>query len=1107
MSPDALKLREHIDFIKGQSVGKKIVLWKESYENAGITSPGMTDAVLYTKVKKILGELEKEGYLQIIDDSFQTCETIEVELRQTFDAGSDEKIIRDEKEHYNTKPAAAIKGLYHINQEFIKELEQPGESKEAKLQYYRLSGTLREILQVAGSDMLIAYDDLLECILSGINKKIYIRGLSDDEEEGIGTRVFFITGNGGVGKTTLLALAAIYTAKNTDTDVYVTQIKANNPKDFAERIMDEVSQSKDAMLFVDNPYDNAADTRYLIEYAREKKNVRIVFSERFNRLELMYETASLMSIANIAGAVVVENQRDSKKSSRESIYLKFVRIENTKIFVLKKEWKRKVVQEMLAYILPADMELQDERLQNILREISYAASPCEILLQACLQYNDMLQEEGGLLEAKIPFQFDWDEWKKIFSGSTDYAPKTDGISLKNVFPFIAALGLYKIPVTVNFIANMANINEYDLREYFCDKLRGKEPVYYDGEVLSLKHDIIADLYFQAHKRERDPQYYLMEAIRYLDERLIIEYERYVLSAKIIRGTREIPHPSIDTVALLKAFEKNEPYIQCLKDNHRFYSYRVAKIFIITQVDSIHEEEFQNEWSRLLQETLGEEDLRLSTWINCFTASMELEFFPPDDFFSVTEYIGYRSITKHMSDFENYVENKKYNIFLYRRIARKTYESIANKYTWDIPSRLALIETMLEQNAVEDAEAYLEETLGKDIEGKYKFFVVYATFCKKRYWNLERKTRNIEKRKQKQKKASEAVKHSEGSLSAKKEEEADTCGIEPVKGEEKEKSGRLSLAQKRMYFLETAERYYRLAAELAPDNEKARPLCALGNFLQSTAGVSKDKRMKADRIKEAEDCFLKVIEMGDNAYSANNGLAMLYADTRKWNPCFNPEKADRCFGKAVEGCPKNRLVGCYVPWGNLHYNMGDLENAKEKYGFALKYKPDERKATIAIGLIEKEEYALERLLQEEPKKITDFKQLYIRKAGKRNTSHGKSRNRKKRNSADFQPKRQINKALFLDAAMQREILRLVYSALQSEDVTPETLEECKRAMANLSAVGGITADTEDENNLLYLRITQCLHNCCCKNNEAPYLELNRQQSLAHKLVLRYKIALG
>lgn len=134
----------------------------------------------------------------------------------------------------------------------------------------------------------------------------------------------------------------------------------------------------------------------------------------------------------------------------------------------------------------------------------------------------------------------------------------------------------------------------------------------------------------------------MESIRYLDERLVIEYERYVLSAKIIRGTREIPHPSIDTVALLKAFEKNEPYIQCLKDNH-------------------------------------------------------------NNFFSVTEYIGYRSITKHMSDFENYVQNKEYDISFYRRIARKTYESIAGKYTQDIPSRLALIEIMEEQCAVEDAE--------------------------------------------------------------------------------------------------------------------------------------------------------------------------------------------------------------------------------------------------------------------------------------------------------------------------------------------------------------------------------------------------------------------
>lgn len=1104
MSTDAQKLWEYIeDCLNGDSRNELIISIQRLEENR--------IEITKEKAERLLGELKADGLLEAY--SVEEDDKISVSLKTESTDEVQNKSESEETVEHSTGTSEVVDDLYHINKEFIESLQQSHDLTEAKLQYYRLSGDIRDILQVAGHNMIIAQDDLLRGILSGIHKKIYY---IDDEGEAeaksvVAIRAFFITGNGGVGKTTLLVMAALYMACNTDTDVYVVQFKVNGEKDYARRIIDYVSKGQDVILFIDNPYDNVDATRYLVDYVRWNKNIRIVFSERHNRLELIFKDAALLSIVNIAGAIIIENQKQMEGGNPYSESLHFVRKENTEVFVLSKSWKREVVEKMIFHIMSEDMKSEDERLQKILNKADYTVSPCETLLQVCLQYNREVEEER--LEMKIPFQFDWDEWKSRFSIGTEHALRAEGISLENVFPFIAALGLYKIPVTVKFIANLVKVNELELRDYFDKKLHGTEPVCYDGELLSLKHDMIADLYFHVCRREREPQYYLMEAINYLDESLILKYERYVLSAKIIRGKREIPHSSIDTVALFKDFEKHETYIRCLIDHGRFYSYRHAKIYIVTQENHSNEEEFQREWSCLLQEVPDEEKHQFTIWYNCFTACMEMNFFPPDNFFSAIEYVDYRVVTDKMSSLKNYVLNRGYDIYLYRRIARKTYQVIAEKYEKDIPSRLALAEIMVEQSAVKDAEKLLKDTLDQDIEDKYKICIEYATLCKKRFMKLNKKIWKInKKRKERNDVNYNRAKHvNVRFLSQQKEEatdEADGVRDDQVKTEDKPR--KLSIYQQRKYYLESAEQYYRLALELVEGEEDARPFCAFASFLQSTAGISCNDRgnrgigdmnkLKANRLEESKKYFFRALEIGGSDFSAYNGLAMIYAQVQKWNPCFNPVEADRCYEKAVETCPKNMRVSCYVPWGNLNYNIGKLEKAKEKYENALAYKPDEIRAIMGLKLIEEEQQKLDQLILEKPKKIKNFGQLYRKR--KKKPLYVDSKRKKRRNIKNMRWTTMLNQDLFKEETMKREILRLVYVALRSEEITPEILKKCKKAMTNLSCIGGIGAG-EDEIGFLYLRIAQCLQICCDQYSEEPYLDLGRQKTFAHMMFVRYK----
>ena len=1093
MSSDAERLWEFVcDFLNGYASENEILFdIKELYE--------ITDAE--RKIERLLKELQANGCIGKYSCS-EDFREIRIERKKEADFGP----VEGENENYSENHNETVEGFYHITKEFLDELQEPDHLAESKLQYYRLSGDMKDILSVAGREMTLPYEDLLDAVICGMNKSITI---ADGEQ--IPTRAFFITGNGGVGKTTLLATAALKTACDTERDVYIVQIKADQTVSDAEKMIQILKGKKEKILFIDNPYDNLDVSRHLIDFIRTNRKLRYVFSERANRLEQIFKNPDLGFISNIASAVVIGNQGRQSYSDRDVEELKFVRSSNTEKFVLSESWKKQVVAQMISYILPESLKIDDERLQRILETTNYVASPCEMLLQVCLQYNqeiEELAERDGTIEVKIPFQFDWDEWKKLFSSGNVPALPSKELTLGNIFPFIAALGLYKIPVTTRFIADLIQVNEVELAQFLNEKLAGMEPVRYNGNRICLKHDIIADLYFQAHKKEKPPQYYLLEAIKYLDEYMIIQYERYVLSAKIIRGKREVPHDSINTVALLKSFEQYDSYIQCLIDHNRFYSYEYAKIFSMVQERGMTEEEFQEEWTLMLNKVPDEKKLRLSAWVNCFTVCMEMNYFPPDGFFSITEHIDYRTITSYMSNFESFVQTGGYNIILYRKIARKSFQSIKDsREGQDIPSILALVKILMDQSAVSDAEAVLREAMERNTKDKYKICVEYASVCRKRYLKLDKRIKKIAAWKKRNNPThddtvseDDVTVREDSGQSAEKVKNSSNTGC--LQTDVKENPQKMSLRSQMRYYYDSAENYYRLAVDMAPEKEKAQPLCALADFLLQTTVIQAEKSQKINRILETQDCFLKALALGTNDSSAYNGLAMVYGHEQKWNPLYDPTKADQYFAMAVKDCPKDMLVARYVPWGNLNYNIGRLESAKEKFEKALQYKPDEKRAVRAIELIDEELSQLDVLLQEKPVQVRTFSQLY-RYFNDTGQNEKSLKNGKKESYKRTKRRRVLRKGLFQDDAVQRDILRLVYQSCLSEEITPEILKKCKTAMQNLSVIGKVQATANGEKGFLYLRIAQYLQMRCNQYEENPYLNLEEERIFAHIMLKNLK----
>ncbi len=930
---------------------------------------------------------------------------------------------------------STAKKLYHINKDFIAAYLESTHLTESRSHYYRLCGRMEEILLLAIHNMVLPYEELVQFALSCMEQEISIT-----PEESIPGRIFFITGNGGMGKTTLLSMLALETAKHTDTDVYVIQLEGKDPEHLADDVIHTLNKSSKSVLYIDNPYDNLDIFLRLLDYVRANENIRLVCSERYNRLAQIFQNADMAFATDLSNALVLGEQDSSLPAKSASNRLDFIRKNNICHFSLSRTWKQEVVEKMISYSFTSGMKPDEELLQSLLQQEEYRLSPCESFLKICLRYNQAIQDKS--FELNLPFRFDWNEWEILFASENGFQPVPGAPSLKNVFPYLAAFGLYKIPVTANFIANLLQIHEVDLKSCLKKKLPQTEPAFFDGTYLTLKHDIIADLYFLANE-EQNPQTLFMDALSYLDEPMVISFEKNILKTRIIRGTKTSPHKEIDTIALLNKFGETSSYIGILKENNRLYSYYSAKVFALIHSKNTTEETFQKEMESLMNRVSDQKRGLTGAWINCFMACMESGFFPPDGFFSITDKLDYHIITNHISNFENYTRNKGYGLAFYYQIARRIYEQIAREHPSDIASRLLLAKVLEAQNCISEAAALLKEIADAKTSDSFKACVAYASLYKKQYVHLYRQIND---------------------------------GISETSP---------TLPPQLQIYLTNAETYYRAAAELAEENEKARPLCALANFLFTITRSEKNSAVKQQNFQEAESLFLKALQYGTDNHSAYTGLATLYGRTHSWNQLYNPSKADECFRNSLEDCPKNMLVISYVPWGNLKYCIGDLDSAKEKYKAALQAKPNEERAIKALALIEKEEQRLNTLLEEKAGRLSSFDSLYAQTI--------------ERTSAGSKTLRTLKTSLFQDQTSQRAVLRLVYASLLSETLTPDILEKCKMALHNLKKLGGFS----ETRNYMYLRIVQRLQLGCYDCGVTPYLPLDEERFLAHTAFLHFK----
>ena len=155
MTSDVEKLREFIgDLLRTADSEKRITFDIKDLNE-------IPDA--RRKMNRLLDELQKDGFIgkhSYNDD----CGLISIEMGKKLDIGF-MAVGSGDSDHCKN-----VEGLYHITKDFLNELQKSEYLTESKLQYYRLSGDMKDILSIVGRGMTLPYEELLNVVIDGINK-------------------------------------------------------------------------------------------------------------------------------------------------------------------------------------------------------------------------------------------------------------------------------------------------------------------------------------------------------------------------------------------------------------------------------------------------------------------------------------------------------------------------------------------------------------------------------------------------------------------------------------------------------------------------------------------------------------------------------------------------------------------------------------------------------------------------------------------------------------------------------------------------------------------------------------------------------------------------
>ena len=451
-----------------------------------------------------------------------------------------------------------------IDVDFIKKQYLDDERLDTILKgFYKVTDNINCLFSVVCNDLEIINQEEIE-------KLKFLLNWEDKKN-------LIITGNGGSGKTVLMARIAVDEALKQRPVFWIISDKCDLRRQQVKAFLENVEYSaavykKKALICIDNPFANPELLEFVCkEISYSNYNIKIIISERLERLNILFDETN-----NIL--VDLNNQCDYLCLTPNSSVKNYWWIANRRFEVVRNnvQWKNKVLTKMLEILSDGDgtytaiikrvidthkNKIQDHRISLV--ELQYI----------CIEtFNSYINKKEQLNKS---VKLDWDMWEELFI----YKNKSYGFS----FVYMAAMYLFKMPLDIESLSKITGISIQELSPFLVKTFQSinNEPVYIEKNKVYLKHDMVADLFFVFNPYHKNNLHMYLSQLPYLlSNEMLLKFCNLILRKQIIYDKVDIVTASVDIKDLIGIFIRNENICNLLNEKGQGDRVKLAKFWLL-----------------------------------------------------------------------------------------------------------------------------------------------------------------------------------------------------------------------------------------------------------------------------------------------------------------------------------------------------------------------------------------------------------------------------------------------------------------------------------------------------------------------------------------------
>lgn len=366
-----------------------------------------------------------------------------------------------------------------------------------------------------------------------------------------------ISGNGGLGKTSLMMRAAVQWVKDGNLAVWLSlsreyQMTEQGANNFLEALI-SASKEQRILLCIDNPFEGKLSLSKLRKSWQDNPRIQIIMAERTNRLAVLADSNGNYLHRWFEGASVIYLWGINQE--KQAFHLK----DHAEFFSADSMTRRKeILEKCTSYLVKEEIITEEKRkrsLQTVLDKYEKpSVSLVELIYRALFELKKSADRPDGI-------QMDWEEWEDFIT--SEFSGIRKDLYLYGV---IAALKEFGISINLSlFCRYFSNIKERELKQSLKNRFMSHhiEPVIFQEayNIIMPKHDVVAELFFLFNKGKISISDIILDLLESMEEKEIKDLlSNMIIKKEMQKGNKN----GIENVDYWSIMKKIDTYAQTEK---------------------------------------------------------------------------------------------------------------------------------------------------------------------------------------------------------------------------------------------------------------------------------------------------------------------------------------------------------------------------------------------------------------------------------------------------------------------------------------------------------------------------------------------------------------